>query len=232
MLKAEGYEKLKWESAGPKKTNSASKTDEDVANSFTTPWKVPLSTFLISMLQLLNMLLLWRECVRNDVLGPTSILKSRVDQDQSAVGRHIVSYMPVEVGLHRITVKWHNTPVDGKYWYCRWWIWLSLSTCHDTCTVYLYSIVCVNTLECLALYLCTKGMKTWRCHFICVDWCAHRPYEVKVIDPRKINVAGGWATMLDASRRIHLTAHELKRLDFITRDAGPGWYCVTGVDVC
>ena len=47
------------------------------------------------------------------IAGPNSILKTRVDQDQSAIGRYVVSYMPVEIGMHKVTVKWHNSPVDG-----------------------------------------------------------------------------------------------------------------------
>lgn len=106
------------------------------------------------------------------MLGPNSILKNRIDQDQGAVGRYIVSYMPVEPGLHRITVKWQNTPVDGS------------------------------------------------------------PYEVKVVDPRKIGVVGGWSAILDANRRLHLTVNETKRIEFVTREAGSGGcsnYCSRSV---
>lgn len=48
------------------------------------------------------------------------------------------------------------------------------------------------------------------------------PYEVNIVDPRKVSVAGGWPAILDNNRCVPLIVNELKRIEFITREAGQG----------
>ncbi|XP_022288939.2 filamin-A-like [Crassostrea virginica] len=48
------------------------------------------------------------------------------------------------------------------------------------------------------------------------------PYIVKVVDPRKIRISGGWRPLLDDNERIPLVVGKEKQIPFDASEAGPG----------
>ncbi|XP_078312685.1 filamin-C-like isoform X3 [Crassostrea virginica] len=48
------------------------------------------------------------------------------------------------------------------------------------------------------------------------------PFHPKVIDPRKVQISGGWAQYMDGNERVGLVVGEEKRLVFEVSQAGPG----------
>lgn len=45
------------------------------------------------------------------MIGPNSIAKYNIEREST--GRYKVTYIPVECGIYRITVKWNGREVDG-----------------------------------------------------------------------------------------------------------------------
>ena len=48
------------------------------------------------------------------------------------------------------------------------------------------------------------------------------PFRVGVVDAAKVNVIGGWHSLVDTSNRMTLVAGHQKRMEFDVTDAGPG----------
>jgi hypothetical protein len=51
------------------------------------------------------------------------------------------------------------------------------------------------------------------------------PFHPKIVDPRKVYLAGSWDSVVDASNQLRLKLNEMKTLEFDTRLAGPGESC-------
>lgn len=49
-------------------------------------------------------------------LGPNSIAKCVVEPEVD--GRHRIRYIPVEVGIYSITIKWNGREIEGKQFDC------------------------------------------------------------------------------------------------------------------
>ena len=48
------------------------------------------------------------------------------------------------------------------------------------------------------------------------------PFRVDVVDSSRVNIIGGWSSLLNAQRKMALEAGVITKLDFECGDAGPG----------
>jgi hypothetical protein len=55
---------------------------------------------------------------------------------------------------------------------------------------------------------------------------AGSPFHPKVVDPRKVHLAGSWESVVDMNNQLRLKLNELKTLEFDTRLAGPGKFFI------
>jgi len=56
--------------------------------------------------------------------------------------------------------------------------------------------------------------------------CTGSPFHPKVVSPRRVQVVGGWESVLDGNNQMRLKLNELKTIEFDTRTAGPGTLCL------
>ena len=53
------------------------------------------------------------------------------------------------------------------------------------------------------------------------------PFRVVVVAVAKVNVIGGWQSIVDTTNRMNLIAGNLKRIEFDIADAGPGNFLIS-----